>query len=831
MRPLIASAASFIKSAAAGASSFLSGATARPQEDEQVLRGLTRRESEEQETFDAKRLLRAVEQIAHVGNWRLDLKTGHVICSDEVYRIHGGEPSGDTLSLETALAAYHSDDQAIIRALMHEAAANGTEFEHRLRLLRQDGEVRHVLVRGLCERTTRGAVSGLFGVIMDVTKVVLAEAATAESNRHLRLAGQVARMGYWRTDLATGNVVWSDDLYPLYGLTPGEPVTMDAVLEAYHPDDRPRPGTFDLANVRPGASFEAHRRILHPDGEVRHVLVRAVCEAGEDASCVSLFGVTMDVTALRRAEITAQESEARYRLIAENATDLFCRFAPDSTVLWVSPAIETILGFKPEEIVGRKVLDQMHEEDQPHIIEAFRRMVAGGPDGEPTTWRYRSLHRDGRWIWLEGRPRATFDAAGRVVHLQDVIRDITAAKQAEETLEAAQLAAESAAAAKSEFLATMSHELRTPLTSILGFAGLLQARGQMGETEMRFVRRINDASRMLLTVVNDVLEFSKLEAGRTELENRPFGLRELVDDTVALVAGQAAEKGLSISITVDRQAPDRLSGDAGRLRQVLLNLLNNAVKFTATGSIAVEVTLDLCANDAARLTFSVTDTGPGVPADRMDRLFQRFSQADGSMSRRYGGTGLGLAICRGLIELMEGQIGVDSSEGQGSRFWFTISLPALEQVGVLPPEAAVAPATMRAGRILVAEDSEANRELIRLMVTALGHDVALVHDGAAAVGAVETGHYDMVLMDVHMPVLSGLLATRRIRAMGGDRGGLPIVALTADVLPEQIVKCREAGMDDHLAKPIAPAALAAVLARWLASRDGLHDTTPAALSA
>jgi PAS domain S-box-containing protein len=669
-----------------------------------------------------------------------------------------------------------------------------------------------------------GLSTSRLSLLRDITRLKSAEAAALEANRLLRAAEQIASIGHWRVNMATGQVSSSEGVYQIAGAALAGPVPLEIALAAYHPDDQPIVRELMEAAMESGADFEHRLRLVRPDGEVRHILVRGIVERAPDGRVHGLFGAIVDCTDLKRAETQVEESQARYHLIAENATDAFCRFAPDSTILWISPAVRTILGFAPEDLLGRRSVDLMHPDDVADIQTAYRALVAAGPASEPPAWCYRLRHRDGRWIWLEGRPRASFDADGRVIQLQDVVRDISDRRAVEASLEAAQIAAEAAAAAKSEFLATMSHELRTPLTSIIGYAGLLQARGALGESEALFVRRINDASRLLLTVVNDVLAFSKLEAGRTELELRAFNLRDLVSDTLALVEGQATAKGLALATAVQADAPRTLQGDPGRLRQVLLNLLSNAVKFTAEGSVSLDVVMQSTPEGSARLTFSVTDTGPGVPVDRMDRLFQRFSQADGSMSRRYGGTGLGLAICKGLIELMDGQIGVHSREGRGSRFWFTVDLPVATPARVARSAAAPA-AAPRPSRILVADDSGANRELSRLMLTALGHHVTLVEDGAAAVAAVAApgAAYDLVLMDVQMPVLDGRLATRRIRALDGEGGRLPIIALTADVLSEQIELCRAAGMDDHLAKPIVPAALASVLAHWLRpDADGLQ---------
>ncbi|MBC6982567.1 ATP-binding protein [Caulobacter sp. 17J80-11] len=391
--------------------------------------------------------------------------------------------------------------------------------------------------------------------------------------------------------------------------------------------------------------------------------------------------------------------------------------------------------------------------------------------------------------------------------------NLEARRAAEENYKAAAAAAERAAAVKSEFLANMSHEIRTPLTSIIGFAGLLADSGRLGPEEAAWVSRIHVASDALLSVINDVLDYSKLEAGATELDPAPFRLNDLVRDAAGLVDQQAQARGLALNVAVEPEDL-MLVGDAGRLRQVLLNFLSNAVKFTSQGGVAVRAYARSATEGRAGLRIEVADTGIGVPPEKLAQLFERFVQADGSISRRFGGTGLGLAISRRLIGMMGGEIGANSRPGQGSTFWVEVELPLAEECAAEAPAAA---GPLGAARVLLADDAEANRVLVATLLGAMGLEVDAVANGAEAVAAVQARDYDLVLMDVHMPVMDGLEATRAIRALAPRLETLPILALTADVQPEHVARCRAAGMDDHVGKPIVPAQLYAALSQRLAA--------------
>jgi CheY-like chemotaxis protein len=357
----------------------------------------------------------------------------------------------------------------------------------------------------------------------------------------------------------------------------------------------------------------------------------------------------------------------------------------------------------------------------------------------------------------------------------------------------------------------MSHELRTPLTSVIGYSGLLKARDGLGETERLFADRIASSSQALLAVINDILDYSKLEAGGIALEDAPLSPRALAEVAAGVLEPQALGKGLALSVEVDAAIPQRIMGDEGRLKQVLLNFLSNAVKFTREGSVRL-----VMSRRDDRLWVEVIDTGIGLTPEQASRLFQRFSQADTSTTRQYGGTGLGLAISRKLIEAMDGTVGVTSEPGQGSTFWLSIPLrPAREAELDQTAENAAIVSNLK---ILLADDVEANRELMRALVRDWPVSLITVADGQEAVESVCGGDIDLVLMDIQMPGMDGLTATRAIRALDNAAAMTPIIGLTADALPEQMAACRAAGMDGHCAKPIVVASLVSEINRVMEAR-------------
>ena len=370
--------------------------------------------------------------------------------------------------------------------------------------------------------------------------------------------------------------------------------------------------------------------------------------------------------------------------------------------------------------------------------------------------------------------------------------------------------ADQANQAKGDFLANMSHEIRNPLTAVIGFAGLLDRVEDLPPRAALYAGRIATAGQTLLSVVNDILDYSKIEASQIELTAQPFDPRALLAETVELVSAQAAAKGLVLRFTAPEGLPPAVSADGGRLRQILLNLLTNAIKFTHRGEVAVEARHS--GEPAGLLQVSVADTGVGIAPGRHDRLFQRYVQAGGGQEQR-GGTGLGLAICKSLAELMGGEIGVETRLGAGSTFRFSIRAPRVD-ADVAEARPAAPPSRGRPARILVVDDVAVVRELVCDTLGAAGHDLSVAADGAEAVAASRREPFDLILMDLQMPVMDGLAATKAIRETSDLNRSTPIVALSVNVQPHDVAACRDAGMDDHIGKPIAAGDLVSRVARW-----------------
>lgn len=531
-------------------------------------------------------------------------------------------------------------------------------------------------------------------------------------------------------------------------------------------------------------------------------------------------GIVRDITERKQAEVALRESEAQARqlsMVAARTDNAVIITDREGRIQWVNDGFTRISGYRLDEVVGKSPGSFLQGPDsEPAIIQEMSDSIRRHKGFTKEVINY---SKDGKpyWISIEAQPILNED--GEVVQFMAIERDITAEKQRREELEQARIKAEEASRAKSRFLAMMSHEIRTPLNGVIGTLGLLRDT-DLSEEQKRYVETGRYSAENLLAIINDILSFSKLEAGKDDLEETVFDVRSLVESVGEVISTRAREKSLALQIDSDDSIPPHLVGDAGKIRQVLMNLAGNAVKFTERGEVRIRASLLSKDGHQLRLRFMVTDSGIGISPRDQQSLFEEFW----SLSPDYHttGTGLGLAICRNLVAIMSGSIDMESTPGKGSRFWFDIPLSvpseaALANNDISEPVAHEAPAGVfnLQGRVLLADDSPANLMVGVGMLERLGLQVDTVSNGLEAVDALRERPYDVVLMDIAMPEMDGIEATREIRKLGGDKAGTPIIAMTAHVMKGDREKILAEGLDDYICKPVNAGELTARLQHWL----------------
>ncbi|MBC7984575.1 MAG: PAS domain-containing protein, partial [Candidatus Obscuribacterales bacterium] len=925
-------------------------------------------------------------QAAGIRPWEMAFSPTRYVWSDNFDREWLDEQSEDLVTAVVALT--HPDDRDVFRNCIKAAMESNTDtISYRYRFLNRDGtwDHRQNFVRLFFNE--QGKPVRALGATLSVTKEVEATEQLRAAERRLERASLSSSEGHWEWDLVTQLAWHSDSFHALLGYPHGALVgPMKPIAKRLrHPEDYLQYREKLNRHVNSGDSYSLEARFHMANGEYRWFLVRGTSELGPDGKPLRVAGSIQDIHQQKLAEDALRLAQRRFERAINGTQDGLWEFEVDSDEAWYSPRCAELLQLKPQELPNkmRAVISRLHPDD---IAIANDATIAHFRANVPYDIEIRLRSGNDEYRWYRARAVAERDPDGKPLRLSGSLQDVTEARAAREELVRATEEAQSANKAKSAFLANVSHEIRTPMNGIIGMTGLLMEM-ELDRTQREYAETIRGSADSLLTIINDILDFSKIEAGKLEIESIETDLRGNVEDVGAMMAFQASAKTLELIVNVEPTVPQHVLGDPQRIRQCLINLVGNAIKFTRSGEVVIDVRCVGEADGKVITRFEVRDTGIGIGNEALKNLFQPFTQADSSTTRHYGGTGLGLSIVRRLAEMMGGRVGADSNLGSGSTFWFelplryvntptlnapisdglvaavkgrilivddnhtnrrvllgqlehagyevdavsngadaltamrqaladnrsyelalidfqmpdmdgamlgerinadahlsrtrVIMLTSMDRHGDVGQFAAMGfagylskpvrarelldcidrvlareardwhshsqPLVTRnalneskvaqrfSGRVLLVEDNVVNQKVAQQFLKRLGCEVLVAENGIEGVKAYETGQFDIVLMDLQMPVMDGYAATRRIRDFQGWGKRVPIVALTANAMPGQLERCLAAGMDDFLTKPLDVKRLREVLDKFglgvpdpIASTTGNSADTPSA---
>jgi two-component system sensor histidine kinase/response regulator len=704
------------------------------------------------------------------GVFELNLVSGHIRGTSLFFELIGLECRDMSLTREEWLASIHPEDlEGVVHALS-DAAASGGGYEAEYRTLTASGEIRWLAGRGQVLLGGEGYDSRAIGTIADITERKELEDKLHYATESLNIAQTAAGVATFDFDFRRNSRICSDNFRELLGIPPTMSLDdLNRVLSRVHTDDFTRVRSAPLETTAADPYYRCEYRVLPDGGGERWIGEKAKVSRAPSGEVERITGALVDISDLKHTKAALGSVEIRLERALRGTQDGLWEIDLLTHVSWYGLRFGELLGYSVEELGSchEQFVALIHPEDRERVGVALDNHLQHRAVYD---LEFRVRHQSGHYEWMRARGQAERAADGTPLRLAGAMQLITDRKHAEQASLEAKLAAEAANRAKSSFLANLSHEIRTPMNGVIGMSQIL-AETPLDNTQREYLDIIRGSAKALLSLINGVLDLSKIEADRLELENLQFDLIHLLYETVAATALQTAAKGIELIVSIEAAVPVLVRADPGRLRQVVLNLLGNAVKFTHEGHITVHLDARLHANDRASLTIEVTDTGIGIPADRLDRLFKSFSQVDSSTTRHYGGTGLGLSIVKRLAELMGGEVGVRSEIGVGSTFWVRV------EVDVVKDQPARIPVGL-SRKILIVDDIPAARDSLALKLKLYSYDAVAVGSVDAALEQLaQDPSFDLVLADELMPMRGGLDLLSMLRG-DGRFARLPLILLS-----------------------------------------------------
>jgi two-component system sensor histidine kinase/response regulator len=692
------------------------------------------------------------------GVYDLDLLTGDISGTPLFFQLIGLPACDERLSREAWVATIHPEDLEAVVVELGAAIDGGTDYQSEYRALLLSGEARWLASRGQVLSGPDGLPCRLVGTLSDITLRKQLEEKLRYATESLNIAQTAAGLATFDFNFGRNSRLCSDNFYPLLGIPRTTPLDdLNLLVTRVHPDDVARMRCAPSETTPEEPSYCCEYRVLLDSGAERWLGERATVTHGRDGEITRITGAIVDITDLKRTEAALDSIEDRFERAVRGTQDGLWEIDFVTNVSWAGQRFKEMLGYSIADLAGvslSRIETIIHPEDRERVRAAVQSHLR-----HHTVYdiEFQMLHKEGHYEWVRSRAQAERAADGTPLRLAGSTQLITDRKRAEQATLDAKLTAEAANRAKSNFLANLSHEIRTPMNGVIGMAQILSETA-LDPTQREYVDIIRGSAKALLSLINDVLDLSKIEADRLELEYIEFDLRDVLFETLAGTSLQSAAKGIELVVNISPDVPVMARGDPGRLRQIIMNLVGNAIKFTHEGHVVLEVSVVARAAERLTLRVEVTDTGIGIPPDRLDRLFKTFSQIDSSTTRHYGGTGLGLSIVKRLAELMGGDAGVTSEVGLGSSFWVTAQVDALEEQPVREP--------LGLGkRVLIVDDIRASRDSIASKLQLCQFETVTVSSVEEAWAQLsQQPRFDLVLADELMPMKGGLDLLAAMRA-------------------------------------------------------------------